>query len=97
MRSPTSRDPVKEMNRVFGCDTSTSPIAAPLPVRKQKRFAGKPGFSSASANIAAMVGVSLEGLITTVLPVTSAATVMPQRMASAKFHGGITTPTPSGR
>ena len=44
-----------------------------------------------------MVGVSLDGLITTVLPVTSAATVMPAMIASGKFHGGIITPTPSGR
>ena len=53
---------------------------------------GKPASSSTSANFAAMVGVSLEGLMTTVLPVTSAATVMPARIASGKFHGGITTP-----
>ena len=44
-----------------------------------------------------MVGVSLDGLITTVLPATSAATVMPTRIASGKFHGGMITPTPSGR
>ncbi len=43
-----------------------------------------------------MVGVSLDGLMIAVLPVTSAATVMPARIASGKFHGGITMPTPSG-
>ena len=59
--------------------------------------AGSPASSSTSANLAAMVGVSLDGLITTVLPATSAAVVIPTRMASGKFHGGITTPTPSGR
>ncbi len=96
MRRPTSREPVKEMKRVLGCSTSTSPTAAPLPVSSVKARSGKPASSSTSANLAAMVGVSLEGLITTVLPVTSAATVMPARIASGKFHGGITTPTPSG-
>ena len=39
----------------------------------------------------AMVGVSLEGLRTTVLPVTSAAMVIPARIASGKFQGGIIT------
>ena len=73
MCRPTSRDPVKETNRVFGCATRRSPIAPPLPVRKQNECGGKPASSSVSANIAAMVGVSLEGLMTTVLPVTSAA------------------------
>ena len=32
----------------------------------------------------------------TVLPVTRAATVMPVRMASGKFHGAMTTATPRG-
>ncbi len=43
-----------------------------------------------------MAGESLEGFNTTVLPVTTAAVVIPARIASGKFHGGITTPTPSG-
>src|SRR6185312_15373547 len=97
MCSPTSRDPVNDTKRVLGCDTSTSPMAPPLPVKKQNDSAGKPASSSVSAKTAAIVGVSLEGLITTVLPVTSAAQVMPHKIASGKFHGGITTPTPSGR
>ena len=41
-----------------------------------------------------MVGESLDGLRTTVLPVTMAAAVMPAMMANGKFHGGITAPTP---
>ena len=36
------------------------------------------------------------GFMTTVLPVTRAAAVMPHRMASGKFHGAITTATPRG-
>ena len=43
-----------------------------------------------------MVGASDEGFSTTVLPVTIAAAVMPAMIASGKFHGGITAPTPSG-
>ena len=36
------------------------------------------------------------GFMMTVLPVTRAAVVMPQRMASGKFHGAMTTVTPRG-
>ena len=43
-----------------------------------------------------MTGVALAGLRTTVLPVTMVAAVMPVMMACGKFHGGMTTPTPSG-
>ena len=43
-----------------------------------------------------MPAASEEGLSTTVLPATSAAVVMPVRIASGKFHGGITTATPRG-
>jgi hypothetical protein len=44
----------------------------------------------------AMPGVCSAGLTMTVLPVTSAATVMPQQIASGKFHGLMTTATPRG-
>ena len=43
-----------------------------------------------------MPAASLDGFSTTVLPVTIAAVVMPARIASGKFQGGMTTPTPSG-
>ena len=43
----------------------------------------------------AITGDCSAGLSTTVLPVTSAATVMPQGMARGKFHGGMTTATPA--
>ena len=97
MRRPTSRDPVKETKRVFGCSTRRSPTLAPLPVHSAKDRGGNPASCRTSANFAAMVGVSLDGLITIVLPVTSAATLMPVMIASGKFHGGMITPAPSGR
>ena len=49
-----------------------------------------------SMNFAAMVGESPEGFSTTVLPLTTEASVMPPMMAAGKFHGEITAPTPSG-
>ena len=44
----------------------------------------------------AIPAASEEGLSTTVLPVTMAAVVMPQRIASGKFQGGMTAQTPRG-
>ena len=41
-----------------------------------------------------MTGDCSAGFMTTVLPVTSAAAVMPVGIASGKFQGGITTATP---
>ena len=41
-----------------------------------------------------MSGVCSAGLKHTVLPATSAAVTMPVGMASGKFHGAMTTPTP---
>ena len=43
-----------------------------------------------------MTGDCSAGFMTTVLPVTSAAAVMPVRIASGKFHGAMTTATPRG-
>ena len=43
-----------------------------------------------------MAGASEEGLRTTVFPVTSAAVVIPARIARGKFQGGMTAPTPEG-
>ncbi len=65
---PTSREPVNEIKRVFGCETRVSPMAAPLPTKNEKLCGGKPASSKTSANLAAIVGVSLDGLMTTVLP-----------------------------
>ena len=84
------------MKRVFGCATIGSPIAPPEPGTKLTTPAGRPVSASSSTKAAAITGASLDGLRTTVLPATSAAVVMPAMIANAKFHGGITTPTPSG-
>jgi len=44
-----------------------------------------------SQKIDAITGDCSAGFITTVLPVTTAATVIPARIASGKFHGAMTT------
>src|SRR5205807_6496945 len=94
--SPTSFEPVNAMKRVFGCSTSAFPKVAPDPGQKLTTPSGMPASCSTSKNFAAMVGESLDGLRTTVLPQTMAAEVMPAMMANGKFQGGITAPTPSG-
>src|SRR5262249_12839585 len=44
-----------------------------------------------------MMGDCSAGFITTVLPATRAAAVIPVRIASGKFQGAMTTATPRGR
>ena len=43
-----------------------------------------------------MIGVASAGLRMTEFPHASAAAVIPQGIASEKFHGGITATTPRG-
>jgi hypothetical protein len=52
--------------------------------------------SISSMNFAAITVESGEGFTMTVLPVTIAAVAIPAMIASGKFHGGMTMPTPSG-
>ncbi len=94
---PTSREPVNEMNLVLGWATRKSPISPPLPGRKLTTPAGMPASSSSSTARAATIGVKLAGFRMAVLPVTMAAAVMPRVIASGKFQGGITMPTPNDR
>ena len=94
--SPTSREPVNAIKRVLGCSTKPFPNVAPDPGQKLTTPGGRPASSRASKNLAAMVGESLDGLSTTVLPHTIDAAVMPHIIASGKFHGGMTAPTPRG-
>ena len=69
-------------------------MSLPLPGRKFNTPSGSPAFSKISTTFAATTGVSLEGLSTTEFPVTTAAAVMPVRIATGKFHGAITATTP---
>ena len=47
-------------------------------------------------NLAAMIGVRLDGFTIATLPVTTALIVMPTVIANGKFHGGMITPMPIG-
>jgi hypothetical protein len=94
--SPTARDPVKAMMWTSGWFTSAGPTSSPIPGRKLTTPGGKPASSNTSISLAAITGDCSAGFITTVLPATSAAVVMPQRMAIGKFHGAMVTVTPRG-
>src|SRR5438045_2475667 len=96
MSSPTSREPVNAMKRVLGCSTSPFPNVAPDPGQKLTTPGGRPASSNASKNFAAMVGESLDGLSTSVLPQTTDAAVMPHIIAQGKVQGEKTAPTPKG-
>src|SRR5450759_3489376 len=95
MSRPKSREPAKALERVLGWATRPLPNVAPEPGQKLTTPAGMPASSSASKNLAAMVGESLDGLRTTELPQTRLAPAMPSAIALGKFHGEITAPTPS--
>ena len=84
------------MKRVSLCCTSAPPTSLPGPVMKFSTCLGRPLSYISCTKCAATAGDWLAGLITTVLPATSAATAMPAMIASGKFHGGMIAPTPSG-
>ena len=88
----------EESRRALNLARGRTELAAvpPPPTQRFSTPGGSPTDSISSANFVPIHGESLEGLSTTVLPVTSAAVVIPTRMASGKFHGGMTAPTPSG-
>jgi len=93
---PTSFDPVNDTKRVCGWRTSVSPTVPPPPLTKLITPGGRPISSISRKNCHAIAGESLEGLSTTVFPVTTAAVTMPTVIASGKFQGGMTAPTPIG-
>ena len=77
-----------------GCSTRRAPTV-PSPVRWRSTSAGScPAMISASS--APVAGVRSLGLVTTVLPVTSAAPISPQATATGSFHGVIAATTPRG-
>ena len=71
-------------------------MPAPEPVTKLMTPGGRPASRISEKYFQPVSGESLEGFRTTVFPATTAAEVIPARIASAKFQGGTTTPTPRG-
>ena len=96
MCRPTAFDPVNTTNATVGCSTRYAPTSSPMPGRNASTPGGTPASCRISTRRSAMPGVCSAGLKSTALPVTSAAVTMPAGIASGKFHGEITTPTPRG-
>ena len=77
-------------------------MAAPAPAPEavddveDARAAG-PASAVSSASIAAVQGVSSDGLATTVLPVAIAGAIFQVKRYSGRFHGEMSPATPRGR
>ncbi len=94
---PTAREPVKAISATSGCSTSAARRLRPCPADNCTTPGGNSTSRKISISLAATTLDCSDGFITTVLPVASAAVVMPVRIASGKFHGAMTAATPRGR
>jgi len=93
--SPTSREPVKASAATSGWAASSDPKLAPSPGSNCATAGGNPASSKISCSLQALICDALAGFMMTGLPHTSAAALMPERMASGKFHGAMTAVGPS--
>ena len=93
---PVAELPVNEITPMSGDPTIASPTSAPEPVTRLTTPAGKPASAISSTRSVAQCGVSLAGLNTTVLPVTSAGIIFQHGMAIGKFQGVMIPATPIG-
>src|SRR5215475_2228392 len=93
---PTSLDPVKDTARTPGCETSGAPASGPYPVTILTTPLGRPASMSVWTRLNVESGVSSAGLMTHVLPQTSAGKSFHEGIAMGKFHGAIMPQTPTG-
>src|SRR3954468_6621839 len=93
---PTSEDPVREMARISGCSVSGVPTLDPNPVTTLTTPLGTPASVRARTKLNVDKGVSCAGLITQVLPQTSAGSSFQEGIAMGKFQGVIMPQTPRG-
>src|SRR5260370_21213334 len=80
MVRPTALDPVNEIARTSGCSSSGAPASGPYPPTTLITPFGMPASVSTRTRLKVESGVSCAGLITQVLPQTS---------AGSSFHEGI--------
>ena len=94
---PTSVDPVKDSLRTRGsASTAWLNRLADDVVTTLTTPSGTPASRRMSATASAVSGVSLAGLSTTVQPAASAGPIFRVAIAAGKFHGVISTLTPTG-
>ena len=79
-----------------GLEINSSPIAEPEPVSMLSTPLGKPASLIASTNRTVQRGAREAGLITTLLPATSAGAIFQAGMATGKFQGVNRETTPRG-
>ena len=96
MVRPTSVEPVNETIFTRSSAISGSPTSRPPPVTTLNTPFGSPTSSNASASMITLSGVCEAGLMTTVLPQTSAGIVFHAGIAIGKFHGVTRPATPIG-
>src|ERR1700689_1542870 len=89
MMRPTADDPVKETARTSACSASGVPTSGPYPVTMLTTPLGMPASVNARTRLNVESGVSCAGLITHVLPQTTAGSSFQEEMAMGKFHGVI--------
>ena len=93
---PTAVEPVSETARTAACCVIGVPTSLPNPLTMLTTPAGMPPSVSACTKLKVDSGVSCAGLITAVLPATSAGKSFHDGIAMGKFHGVIMAQTPSG-
>ncbi len=94
MRIAVCVDPVKQTPAVRLSDANGPPTVGPSPGRRARTSPGMPASCISATARAAIRGVCSAGLAITGLPVTSAATTWPVKIASGKFHGEMQTKGP---
>ena len=97
IRLPTDTDPVMEIIPTSGWVLRVSPTTRPRPLTRLNTPAGTPASSTSFANSRALTGVSDDGLITMVLPVSNAGAILRAMRKNGKFHGKMPPTTPMGR
>src|SRR5258708_33063323 len=93
---PTAEDPVSEIARTTGCSVRGVPTSVPNPVTMLITPLGMPASVKAWTRLKVESGVSWAGLITQVLPQTTAGSNFQEGMAMGKFQGVIMPQTPIG-
>ena len=92
---PVAVEPVNAIFAMPGCATSAAPALGP-PVTTLTTPSGMPASRMRSASRSVEVGVTSDGLITTVLPAARAGNSFQPRRPSGVFHGVIAATTPIG-
>src|SRR5215467_14019695 len=93
---PTALDPVNEIARTSGCSSIGAPASPPNPLTLFTTPLGMPASLKVRTRLYVESGVSCAGLITHVLPQTSAGSSFHEGIAMGKFHGVIIPHTPTG-